>query len=312
VFRLTEFPWVSVSGFGAHIKSTQKNLIIQKKNTAEDYPLDSVKNLLIVGGHTISSSTVNQLIKRGAFISFFEPDGTPVGTIRPCQDESHSNLHEIQQGISRQRFAITIAQGSIKSRLFAIERVEGMQRSRLFYEGELDILHNSLDEIAYLIRLEEIRRLHRLASDMYYEIMARSLPMDLGFHRRTLRPQMDPVNAMLSFGYAMLFGTCCVSLIGARLDPDRGFMHDGKGSLVNDLIEPLKAGMVDSVVFQIVKESLRPGDYEISQDRCMLSDDLMKKMMFSFYTSINTKKINEQVLGVLNAMNNNEEFKVLY
>jgi CRISP-associated protein Cas1 len=309
---MTEFPWISVSGFGAHIKSTQKNLIIQKKDATETYPLDSVKNLLIVGGHTISSTTMNQLVNRGAFISFFEPDGTPVGTIRPCLDESHSNLYEAQQGIPRQRFAISIAEGSIKSRLFAIEREEELNKSRLFYEGELEILHNSLDEIAYLIRLEEIRRLQRLTSDMYYEIMARSLPKDLGFHRRTVRPHIDPVNAMLSFGYAMLFGTCCVSIIGARLNPDCGFMHDGKSSLVNDLIEPLKAGMIDSVVFQIAKDSLRPCDYEISQNRCMLSDELLKKMILSFYTSINTKKINEQVLAVLDSMNNCDEFKVLY
>ena len=83
-----------------------------------------------------------------------------------------------------------------------------------------------------------------------------AFPWNLDFTRRTVRPQTDPVNAMLSFGYAMLFGNCCVSVIGARLDPDHGFMHDGKGSLVQDLIEPLKAGMVDSIVFQIARESL--------------------------------------------------------
>jgi CRISP-associated protein Cas1 len=303
---------VSVNGYGAHIKSTRQNLIIQKKNTTEEYPLDSVKNLLIIGGHNISSITVNQLIKQGGFISFFESDGTPIGTIRSYQDESHPNLHELQQGIPLQRFAMSIAQGSIKSRIFAIERAEELQKSHLFYEGEIEIIHNSLDEMAYLIKLEEIRRLHRLISDMYYEIMARSLPTELGFHRRTLRPQVDPVNAMISFGYALLFGACNVSIIGARLDPDHGFLHAGKGSLVQDLIEPLKARMIDSVVFHIAKDSLRSGDYEISQDRCLLSDDLMKKMMHTFYTSNNHKKINEQVLSMLNAISNNDEFKVLY
>jgi CRISPR-associated endonuclease Cas1 len=303
---------VSVSGYGAHIKSTQKNLIIQKKNTTEEYPLDTVKNLLVIGGHTISSATINQLIKRGGFISFFESDGTPIGTIRSCTDDSQPNLHELQRGIPIQRFAMSIAQGSIKSRIFAIERAEELQKTRLFYEGELEIIHNSLNEMAYLIKLEEIRRLQRLISDMYYEIMARSLPGEIGFHRRTLRPQVDPVNAMLSFGYALLFGTCNVSIIGARLDPDHGFMHAGKGSLVQDLIEPLKAGMIDSVVFQIAKDSLKSADYELSQDRCLLSDDLMKKIMHSFYTPTNHKKINEQVLGILNSISNNDEFKVLY
>ncbi len=83
---------------------------------------------------------------------------------------------------------------------------------RLFYEGELEFLQKSREELAFLIKLDEIRRLHRLVSDMYYEIISRSLPPDLGFRRRGTRPHTDPVNAMLSFGYAMLFGTCIAAV----------------------------------------------------------------------------------------------------
>ena len=309
---VTGFPWVSVCGYGAHIKSSQQILTIQKNRIVEEYPLESVGHLLMVGGHTINSSTINTLLKKGIFISFFESDGTPVGTIRPFEEEVHPGLIALQQEIPRQRFATALAQGSIKSRLNTIRLAEDKQASGLLYEGELELLHNSLDEIGYLIKLDEIRRLHRLTADMYYEIMARNLPADFGFRRRTLRPQTDPVNAMLSLGYAMLYGSCCVSIIGAHLNPDYGFLHDGKGGLVRDLIEPLKAGMIDSVVFSFVKESLSPAHFECTNDRCLLSDDLAKELMRSFYTSINTKKINDQVLGTLHAIRDNDEFIVLY
>lgn len=309
---MTEFPWVSISGFGAHIKSTRKTLVIQKKNGVEEYPLDSINHLLIVGGHTISSVTINQLIRQGICISFFEPDGTPVGTLRPFGEKSLLSLHQLQRDIPRQRNAIILAQASMKSRIFAIENTEEHYNTRLLFEGELDILRKSHDEVVYLIKLDEIRRLHRLSSDMYYEIMARNLPPEWGFRRRTQRPQMDPVNAMLSFGYAMLFGSCSVAIIGAGLDPDIGFMQEGNGSLVNDLIEPLKAGMVDPIVFQIAKDTLKQSDFEISPGRCLLSDDLMKMMIRSFYTSIRSSKVNEQVLNVMTSLNKTEEFRVQY
>jgi CRISP-associated protein Cas1 len=312
VFTVTEFPWVSVCGFGAHIKSTRKTLVIQKKNTVEEYPIESVKHLLIVGGHSLNTITVNQLNRQGSFISFFESDGTPVGIIRPYGAEWPYKLHELQHAIPRQRYAVSIAQASIKSRIFAIEKTEELQNSRRLYEGELEILYKSLDEVAYLIKLEEIRRIHRLVSDMYYEIIARGLPADLGFRRRTLRPQIDPVNAMLSFGYAMLYGNCCVSIIGANLDPDIGFMHEGKGALVNDLMDPLKAGMVDPIVFHIATESLKRADFEVSHDRCMLSDSLIKTLIQSFYTSINNQKINEQVLDMMTTIHEMGKFKVQY
>ena len=136
----------------------------------------------------------------------------------------------------------------------------------------------------YLIKLDEIRSLHRLTSDMYYEIMSRNISPDFGFRRRTIRPQADPINAMLSFGYAMLFGNCCVSVIGARLNPDIGLMHEGKGSLVQDLIDPLKTEMIDAAVFQIARESLTTSDYEQIPDRCMLSDELIHKLIRLFHT----------------------------
>ena len=308
----TNYPWLSVSGFGSHIKSTQTKLIIQKKNGVEEYPIESIKNLLVVGGHTISSATITQLIKKGAVISFFESDGNPIGIISPFGYRNDSEIHHAQQTGSRHRYATAIAQGALKSRLFAINRLQEMQNVSLFYEGESDFLYKSLDEMAYLIKLDEIRRLHRMTSDMYYEIMSRNTRPDLGFRRRTLRPQTDPINAMLSFGYAMLFGNCCVSLIGARLDPDIGLLHEGNGSLVNDIAESMKSEMIDSAVFTIARESLTLADFELTHDRCMLSDELARNLIKTFHHTINNNKIDEQVLSLSSAIRNNGEFKALY
>jgi CRISPR-associated protein Cas1 len=309
---VTDYPWLLVSGFGAHIKSTQKKLIVQKKNTIEEYPLDSIKNLLVMGGHTISSSTILNLVKNGVFITFFEPDGNPVGIIRPFGERSDGEIYKMQQAIPRHRYAIMLAQTSIKFRLFAIQRVQENQNTHLFYEGEQEFLYTSQDELQYLIKLDEIRRLHRLTTDMYYEIMSRNIPPDFGFRRRTIRPQSDPINAMLSFGYAMLFGNCCVSVIGARLDPDIGVMHQGKGSLIQDLIDPLKTDMIDMAVFQIARESLSASDYELTPDRCMLSDDLTKNLIRLFHETINNEKIDEMVYSYYNSIMNNDEFRVQY
>ena len=308
----TNYSWLSVSGFGSHIKSTQTKLIIQKKNGIEEYPIESVKNLLVVGGHTINSATITQLIKKGVIISFFEPDGNPVGIISPFGSQRDLEISHVQQTGSRHRFATVLAQGALRSRLVAINRLQEKQNISLFYEGESDFLYKSLDEMAYLIKLDEIRRLHRLTGDMYYEIMSRNLKSDLGFRRRTLRPQIDPINAMLSFGYAMLFGNCCVSLIGARLDPDFGLLHEGHGSLVNDIAELMKSGMIDDIVFSIAQESLTHADFEITPDRCMLSDELAKKLIKIFHDTINNNQINEQVHNLSNAIRNNAEFKALY
>jgi CRISP-associated protein Cas1 len=309
---VTEYPWISVSGFGAHIKSTPKTLIIQKKNTIEEYPVSEVKNLMIIGGHTLHTSAILSLLRHGACISFFEADGTPSGTIRPPGDRSLIASYELQKAIPRQRFATALAQTSVQARLFLLEREEELRNVRLFYEGELDFLTKSREELAFLIKIDEIRRLHRMISDMYYEIMSRSLPPDLGFRRRSMRPHLDPVNAMLSFGYAMLFGTCTVAATGMQLDPDGGLLHDGRDSLIHDLIDPLKPGMVDSVVFQIARETLRGEDYELTPGRCILSDDLIHMITGRLHTSIKTDIINRQAVNLAESIRTGSEFTVLF
>ena len=125
---IMDYPWLCVSGFGAHIKSTQKKLIIQKKNTIEEYPLESVKNLMIVGGHTINSATILNLVKKGSFISFFEPNGTPAGIIRPFGENGDDPHQKIQQEVSRHRYVTEIAQASSRARVVYATGIQEIQK----------------------------------------------------------------------------------------------------------------------------------------------------------------------------------------
>lgn len=305
-------PWVAVYGFGAHIKSTQKKMSILAKGRTEEYPLEEVKNLLIVGGHQLNSTTVTHLLRNGSYISFFEPDGTPVGILRPWGSTCDNTLRQLQEDIPRYRYATALARSALKSRLISIEKLQEQQGSSLFYEGELQILHDALHDLEYLVKLDEIRRLFDLTTNMYYEILSRDIPREFDFRRRTLRPQCDPVNAMLSFGYAMLFGNCCVPVIGARLDPDLGILYEGPGALVKDLIGPFKAEMIDTVVCTIARDTLTTGDFEQTSSRCMLSDSLIKTLIASFKRSIDNQKLDCQVNNFLQALHNKEDFTVQY
>jgi CRISPR-associated endonuclease Cas1 len=309
---VTNFPWLPVTGFGAHIKTTRKHLIVQDKSGTQTRPLDSFNHLLIVGSHTITSTTISHLVKHGVYISFFDPDGSPVGVIQPFGSRIPMERYALQQNIPRHRYAVAIAEGSLKNRLLSITRVQESHNSNLFYDGELEFLKNAQDELVYLIKLDEIRRLHRLTTDMYYEIMARDLNPEWGFRRRTNRPHTDPVNAMLSFGYAMLYGICSVSIIGAFLDPDTGLLNEGKGGLVQDFIEPLKAEMVDRMVFQITREVMTSADFELTANRCILSDEIVRKMIDYFYKTVNVEIINEFVTDFCISLENKTDFRVQY
>ena len=62
---------------------------------------------------------------------------------------------------------------------------------------------------------------------------------------RNRRPPLDPMNALLSFLYAILTNDCVAAAEGVGLDPQVGFLHvlrPGRPRLALDLMEELRAG----------------------------------------------------------------------
>ncbi|MBP2133685.1 CRISPR-associated endonuclease Cas1 [Methanomicrobium sp. W14] len=305
-------PWKTVAGFGGHIKATTTTLIIQKKGVTKEYPLSEVSHLLIVGGHNIHTSAISHLLKNGISISFFDADGTPLAVLRPFGYRQDEEIRELQKKAPGYIRASEVVRSSIKSRLMMIEKSGNEVGKSLFYEGEEEFFYNMLDDVSYLIKMDELRRIHKLSGDMYYEVMSRIINSVHGFRRRTKRPHVDPVNSMLSLGYSMLFGNCCVCATGADLDLDIGILRDGKMSLVLDVIDPFKAGMVDSVVFPIAREFLTTEHYDCGNRRCHLNDELIEVLIDSLHRSIAQKKIEKTVLSYKESVVNGEGFMVDY
>ena len=305
-------PWLPVFGYGGHIKATTQELIIARGGATRRYPLQAVKHLLIVGGHTLHTSAVTNLLKAGAAITIFDIDCTPVGYLYPYGYRPDEGVRLAQEHAAPHRFAQPLATAALQSRLLLLEELYGRAGRELFYAGELDFLHQAREELAASVTMEELRRLSRLTTDMYYEILSRILPPELGFRRRTARPYLDPVNAMFSIGYAMLYGNCCVSVVGAHLDPDLGMLHEGAGSFVHDLIEPQKATMVDRIVLRFVREELSDGDYECGEKRCYLDGNLSARLVAALRDSIDQSRIDAQVRILRDALLTNAEFHVLY
>ena len=303
-------PWHVVSGFGAHLKATKNTLVIQKNGKKEEISLDHLDHLLLMGGHSLHTSVVNTFLRSGKAISFFEADGEPLGILRRYGDQLDEILKQAQRNAPSHSYALKIARAASISRVGVIESCEREREERLLYEGEIEIIHQNLAELENLVRVDEIRRVHRLITDMYYEILGRTVPPDLGFRRRTTRPHRDVVNSILSIGYGMLFGNVSLAVVGSGCDPNEGFLHRGKAGLIYDLAEPFKPAMIDHPALTLVREGLDPDFYEIGAERCILSDDLVGCLVRIFHDSIRQDIIDEQVLVLRNSLFGTGDFIV--
>lgn len=98
--------------------------------------------------------------------------------------------------------------------------------------------------------------------------------LDFDFQGRNRRPPRDPVNAMLSFGYALLTKECTVALASVGLDPFWGFFHQprhGRPALALDLMEEFRSLVVDSAVITAVNTGMvKPRSFITAANGCAL------------------------------------------
>lgn len=110
--------------------------------------------------------------------------------------------------------------------------------------------------------------------------------MSFDFMGRNRRPPKDPVNALLSFAYAMLTREWTIVLAAVGLDAYRGFYHQprfGRPALALDMMEPFRPLIADSVVLMAINNGeVRPTDFLRAAGSCNLTDSGRKRFIAAF------------------------------
>ncbi|HJJ56351.1 MAG TPA: CRISPR-associated endonuclease Cas1 [Methanocorpusculum sp.] len=304
---LKSIDWVTIWGYKSHIKVDNNVLVVSKGSTKSVYPLSSFKHLLIVGGHILDTSSISYLMNNNICISFFTIHGEPVGTVLPSNYNFH-RIPTIQKNISVHKSALSVLVSSLSSRIKYLNELNSVSSGELYYKGEQDILNKAYAELEYLITLPELLRVFLLTRDMYYEILSRKTPHELNYQRRVNPPYKDPVNAMFSHGYAVLYANVCVSAVGAGLDLDIGALYGpvvpikkNQFACVLDIMEPLKTQMVDDIVMKMVQDGCVNNQYEVST-RCILSETLIHELNLRLSKSISKDSIDTAVKSYVNSI----------
>ena len=132
----------------------------------------------------------------------------------------------------------------------------------------------------------------------YYKSISMLINKKIGFNGRTRRPPKDPVNALLSYGYAILTSQIHKAILIAGLEPFAGFLHTdraGKISLVYDLIEIFRQPVVDRLVFNMVeKKILKKEDFEVEEKSkgVKIKEQAKKKFLKNLFERMESKNIN--------------------
>jgi CRISPR-associated protein Cas1 len=119
-------------------------------------------------------------------------------------------------------------------------------------------LANTLDQTAGATDLDQLRGFEGEAAHRYFSAFSCLIREDRETFRlngRNRRPPRDPMNALLSFLYAILLSDCVTAAESVGLDPQIGFLHamrPGRPALGLDLMEELRSVIAERLALTLI------------------------------------------------------------
>src|SRR5690606_15240869 len=116
------------------------------------------------------------------------------------------------------------------------------------------------------------RGLEGSAQRALFAFWREQLPRELGFESRQRRPPRDPVNAVLSLSFTLLYHEAIRQCLLHGLDPWLGLYHrltPGRQSLACDLMEPLRPWIEAWVVDSFAQGLFDRRHFSVSAQGCL-------------------------------------------
>jgi CRISPR-associated protein Cas1 len=231
----------------------------------------TTSQVCLFGNVQVTTQALRELAARGIPACYFSYGGWFYAI---AQGMTHKNV-ELRQAQYR------AAWDQEKSLDLARRFVEGKIRNgrTLIRRNHPDPPPQALEEMARLMRrarhaadMATLLGIEGAAARVYFANLAGLLkPQEaeavarFDFTTRNRRPPRDPVNALLSFCYALLVKDLGVALLAAGFDPYLGFYHQpryGRPALALDLAEEFRPLVAESVVLTLVNNGeVREADF---------------------------------------------------
>jgi CRISPR-associated protein Cas1 len=152
-------------------------------------------------------------------------------------------------------FCLAQARSIVAGKITNLLAFARRQNDASHIQRELASLRKSIENARGARSVETLLGIEGSASANYFRLFGDWVPQPWRFGKRIAHPPGDPVNAMLSLSYTLLYNRMASHLNETGLDPYQGFFHGvryGHAALASDLIEEFRAPIGDAVVLKLL------------------------------------------------------------
>jgi CRISP-associated protein Cas1 len=278
-----------ISQQGCYVRLQQETLLVKQKDAVlQAVQLPLLEQVLVFGQSQLTTQAIRACLWRDIPIAYLSRMGYCYGRIVAIE-RGYRQLARYQQTLEAVH-RLVVAQRIVQAKLHNC-RVLLMRQQRR-QGGDLSLVIDTLEHLAQQVgqatTVDRMMGLEGAAATAYFDGFGQCLRQpDFAFVARSRRPPGNPVNALLSFGYQVLWNHV-LSLIELQgLDPYFGCLHEGNyrhAALASDLVEEFRAPMVDSLVLWLVNTRVMDAtdDFEARNGGCYLNGSGRQKFLRAF------------------------------
>lgn len=290
-----------VQAAGRYLKKDGDQIVVEEKRerVAEARYIDT-SQVVLFGHSGISSPALHECFRRQIPVTFMSYSGWFIGhTVGTGHRNVMTRTLQYRASFDPQaclRLARRLVIGKIhNSRTFLRRNWKAGEKEETDKApaGLLQALKNDMAQAAKAESIPVLLGIEGNAARHYFENLTgmispgcRQGAEGFDFTARNRRPPKDPVNALLSFAYAMLTREWTVTLSAVGLDPYRGFYHQmrhGRPSLALDMMEPFRPLVADSTVIMTINNGeIKVDDFIRSAVGCSLKPAGRRRFIAAF------------------------------
>ena len=243
--------------------------MLREGKVVQEVRLQDLEGVLALRAVGLTARAARSLLRHGIEVTFLDTQGRFLGRLSgPGSRNAGLRLAQVRRALDepfRLALAARFVEGKLRNQRAVLLRYRRRHDREAIRDaaGRLRILAERTGEAA---DLDELMGIEGAGSQVYFSVFGRLIRNPLfSFSGRNRRPPRDPVNACLSFGYTITGAIIEGEVAGAGLDPAQGYLHRpawNRPSLALDLLEEMRAPVVDSLVLTLINRSqLGPADF---------------------------------------------------
>jgi len=260
------------------LKRKQNTIYFENVDGKIPIPLNNISSIFAMGELDINSKLLIYLSQNKIPVHFFNYYGYYSGTYYPREylNSGFLVVKQVEHYIDSEKRQV-IADEFVETAVYNIlKNLMHYKKNDKDVDLEIEKIKREAKSIRDTKNIPELMSIEGRVRETYYNCFNKILRPGFEFEKRVKRPPDNMINALISFGNSLVYGTCLSEIYHTQLNPTISYLHEPgerRFSLSLDLSEVFKPVIADRIIFKLINNRmLKPEHFEEELNSCYLND----------------------------------------